>query len=167
MAPSFIQDDPIEPLRLRAEDVGDLGVISACLQDAVTRQSDMSYRPREHRFAIVLNRYRWEREAVTEDENNKAHGDHQRIRTGVHFDGCLGVKTKGLDGIAGDEILLLLPIECELLADGTAEVDLVFTGGATIKMFLECIDCQLRDLSEPWEAQGRPDHPLDAAGGDT
>ena len=167
MEPPFVQDDSIDPLRLRAEDDEDLGVISACLQDAVTRQSDMSYRPREHRFAIVFNRYRWEREAVTEDDIAKARGDHQRIRTGVHFDGCLGVKTKGLDGIAADEILSLLAIECELLVDGAAEVDLVFAGGATIKMFLECIDCHLQDLSEPWEARGRPDHPLDAAGGDT
>ena len=167
MEPTFVQDDSIEPLRLTAEDIEDLAVISACLQDAVTRQSDMSYRPREHRFAVVFNRYRWERETVTESDDAKPRQRHQRIRTGVHFDGCLGVKTKGLDGVASDEVLSLLAIECESQAEGVAEVQLVFAGGATIRMYLECIDCHLSDLSEPWEARGRPDHPLDEAGGGT
>lgn len=167
MEPSFVQDGSIEPLRLRAEDREDLAVISACLQDAVTRQSDMSYRPLEHRFAVVFNRYRWEREVTDQGDKSEDGKRPQRIRSGVHFDGCLGVKSRGLDGVAVDEVLSLLAVECEPLEDGAAEVVLVFAGGAAIRMYLECLDCQLSDLTEPWEARGRPDHTLDEPAGDT
>ena len=172
MEPSFVQDASIEPLRLRAEDHQDLGVISACLQDAITQQSDMSYRPNEHRFAAVFNRFRWEREAA-QNAGDEDVGDrelrqrHQRIRSGLHFDGCLAVKSRGLDGVPADEALSLLAIECEPMEDGAAEVVLVFAGGGAIKMYLECVDCQLSDLTGPWEARGRPDHPLDEPASDT
>ena len=166
MEPSFVQDKSVKPLRLRAEDPNDLGVISACLQDAITRQSDMSYRPNEHRFAAVFNRFRWERETATA-EPKKADLSPQRIRTGVHFDGCLAVLSKGLDGVPADEPLSLLAIECEPLEEGAAEVVLIFAGGGAIKMYLECIDCHLSDLTEPWAARGRPDHPLDDPADDT
>ncbi len=167
MEPSFIPDDSTAPLHLRAEDVPDLMVISACLQDAVTRQRDMTYRPRERRFAVVFNRFRWEREAAINDEEGGQEGlrgRSQRIRTGVHFDGCLAVKSKGLED--GGEVLPLLAIECEPVNDGAAEIVLRFAGGAAIRMHLECIDCQLRDMTEPWEARTRPDHQLDELAGD-
>ncbi len=164
MEPSFVLDDSVAPLRLRARDVQDLMVISACLQDAVTRQRDMTYRPREHRFAVVFNRFRWERETATSKEDGGQEGSRgrsQRIRTGVHFDGCLAVKSKGLDGGGGSEVLSLLAIEYELVNDGAAEIVLRFAGTAAIRLHLECIDCQLHDMTEPWEALTRPDHQLD------
>tara|TARA_B100000686_G_scaffold347910_1_gene437702 strand:- start:1291 stop:1791 length:501 start_codon:yes stop_codon:yes gene_type:complete len=166
MEPAFVSDDSVAPLRLRAEDVQDLMIISACLQDAVTRQRDMTYRPREQRFAIVFNRFRWEREAVTNGQES-LRGRSQRIRTGVHFDGCLAVKSKGLDVGASSEVLSLLAIEYEPFNDGAAEIVLRFAGEAAIRMHLECIDCQLRDMTEPWEARTRPDHQLDDPAGDT
>jgi len=170
MEPSFIQDDSVALLRLHAEDIQDLMVISACLQDAVTRQRDMTYRPREHRFAVVFNRFRWEREATTYDEDGRQRGlrrRSQRIRTGVHFDGCLAVKSRGLEGDGGSEVLSLLAIEYEPVNDGATEIVLRFAGEAAIHMHLECIDCQLRDITEPWEARTRPDHQLDDPAGDT
>ena len=170
MEPSFVQDDSVALLRLHAEDIQDLMVISACLQDAVTRQRDMTYRPREHRFAVVFNRFRWEREAATNDEDGgqgDMRGRSQRIRTGVHFDGCLAVKSKGLDGGGGGQVLSLLAIEYEPVNDGAAEIVLNFAGEAAIRMHLECIDCHLRDMTEPWEARTRPDHQLDDPAGDT
>ena len=168
MEPYFQSDDSIAPLRLRAEDVQDLMVISACLQDAVTRQRDMTYRPREQRFAVVFNRFRWEREAATNDADSVQESFRkrsQRIRTGVHFDGCLAVKSKGLD--RSDEVLSLLAIEYEPVNDGAAEIILRFAGEAAIRLHLECIDCQLRDMNEPWEARMRPNHQLDDPTGDT
>ena len=63
--------------------------------------------------------------------------------------------------MAGDTVLSLLAIECKALNDGAAEVVLQFSGGAAIRLYLECIDCHLADLTEPWAARGRPDHPLD------
>jgi hypothetical protein len=49
-----------ESLKLRARDAGDLEMIAAILQDALVPLADMKYLPREQRFALLLNRFRWE-----------------------------------------------------------------------------------------------------------
>ncbi len=48
-----------EPLKLVALDEDDLKILSAHLQDAVLRMSDMAWVPSEHRFAAILNRFDW------------------------------------------------------------------------------------------------------------
>ena len=165
MEPPLVGDGALPRLRLRAEDARDLEVISACLQDAVTRRRDMAYRRREHRFAAIFNRFRWEREAGG-GAGRRSPPRHQRIRTGVHFDGCLAVRSRGLDRMGDDAVLSLLAIDCRPGDDGAAEIVLEFAGGAAILMDLECIDCRLRDMSGPWEARARPDHRLDDPAGD-
>ena len=49
-----------KPLRLIAEDADDLTVISASIQDAVTKAEHLRYESKRHRFSIELNRFRWE-----------------------------------------------------------------------------------------------------------
>ena len=169
MEAPLVGDSPPRRLRLRAEDARDLEVISACLQDAVTRRRDMAYRRREHRFAAIFNRFRWEREAGSDRGDGaepRSPPRHQRVRTGVHFDGCLAVRSRGLDGMGADAVLSLLAIDCRPGDDGAAEIVLEFAGGAAILMHLECIDCRLHDMSEPWQARARPDHRLDDPAGD-
>ena len=48
-------------LRLAAIDEEDLAVISAYVQDAVLKVGDMVYLPKEHRFALAMNRFTWEK----------------------------------------------------------------------------------------------------------
>jgi hypothetical protein len=47
-------------LKLAAEDEDDLKAISALVQDAVMTVGDLAFLPKARRFALVLNRYRWE-----------------------------------------------------------------------------------------------------------
>ena len=45
---------------MRALDEGDLKVLAALVQDAVFPASEMTWDRRRRRFAILLNRFRWE-----------------------------------------------------------------------------------------------------------
>ena len=49
-----------DALKLRARDGGDLEMIAAILQDALVPLDSMKYLPQEQRFALMLNRFRWE-----------------------------------------------------------------------------------------------------------
>ncbi len=140
-------------LRLLAQDADDLTVMSAALQDAVVKIGDMTYRPREHRFAMVLNRYRWEK--------GRRGGRGERVRTGLHFNGILGVRTQGVDRGDADHVLELLAIASEPGDDGAADITLLFAGGATVWLNAECVDAELTDLTAPWTARARPRHELD------
>lgn len=140
----------MELLKLAALDAEDLAVISAHLQDAVLRTGDLAWLPAEHRFVLVVRRFDW---AV-------APGEAPRRRlAGVHFDRVNGVKTRGITpGAASDETLSLLAVTFEETEAPSGHATLVFSGGAAIRLDLECVEVRMRDLGPIWEADGTPDH---------
>ena len=71
-------------LKLQAIDEEDLAVISAHVQDAILKVGDMSYLPKEKRFAIAMNRFGWE---VAADDDTL-----QRRRSALVFDRVAGAK---------------------------------------------------------------------------
>ena len=143
--------DTPHALRLRAEDGDDLVVIAAMLQDAITRPADIAFDRRARRFALVFNRFAWEREGST-------HAGPARVRTGVHFGGVLDVKMKGIDRRRRDPLALLTIRQADG-PDGAATLSLDFAGGASIRLTVECIEAEMADLTDPWPAKSRPNHP--------
>ena len=139
-------------LKLRATDADDLAVFSAVLQDAVIPGDEMAYLPAEHRFVLVANRFRWE-----DSEGQDVPGRiFERVHAGLVIDAVRGVKTRGIDPGAKDRILSLLAIEPR---DGA--IELIFSGGAAIRVEVERILCHLEDVAEPYPTRLRPSHALD------
>jgi hypothetical protein len=137
-------------LRLSALDVEDLAVISTHMQDAILLVGDMSFNPKRGQFALVANRYAWD-----ESENR------QRRRTGLHFDRVTAAKTLNIDLAEKDEVLSLLSISFAETDPPSGEVLLTFSGGGTVRLIVECLECQMADLGPAWEAANTPSHPLD------
>ena len=54
------EDGREAPLNLGGLDAEDLKVISSLAQDAVFPITEMTWRAADHRFALLLNRFRWE-----------------------------------------------------------------------------------------------------------
>jgi len=138
-------------MKLVAADTEDLEILSARLQDAVGKLKEFAWLPRQHRFACVLNRYRWE-------ETAGARGS--RVRSGLKFDGVLDVKSQNIKRGAPEAVVSLLAIKYtgnpELDPGGV--VELLLAGGGVIRLNVECIDVELSDLTGPWEARARPSH---------
>jgi hypothetical protein len=144
-------------LKLRAETEEDITVLSAVLQDAVTLMADMTYLPKERRFALMVNRYLWEAEKVDAGLDGCL-----RVRTGVHFDGVLKVTTLNMPPRSSTKVLELLAVDAAPWENGAgAEIVLVFAGGSIIRLEAECIDAYLSDVGEPWPARCRPRHAVD------
>ncbi len=138
---------------LAAQDAEDLEVISARLQDAVAKIGDLKYLPKTRRFAGVFNRFKWE----------SGERGNLRIRTGLHFDGVLSVKSKNIKMGAPEAIVSLLALKFTPKGgeDPGGEVELVFAGGGSILLTVECLDAGLADVGGEWAARGRPAHEED------
>jgi len=54
------EDGAERPLRLMARDKEDLQVLSALIQDAIFPATEMTWDRKARRFALLLNRFRWE-----------------------------------------------------------------------------------------------------------
>lgn len=137
-------------LKLHALDIEDLAVISAHMQDAVLVSGDMTYSPTRQQFALVANRFAWD-----------AQDTPQRRRTGLHFSRVLAVKTLNLAQDEADEVLSLLSISFAELDAPSGEVLLSFSGGVTVRLMVECLECQIADLGPAWQASSVPHHSLD------
>ena len=57
-----------------------------------------------------------------------------------------------------DLVLVLLSIAHGKSEHGDEQIILSFSGGASIRMIIECIDMVLNDVSEAWEALAEPKH---------
>jgi hypothetical protein len=143
-------------MKLAAADSEDLEILSARLQDAAGKLGDFAWLPKQRRFACVLNRYRWE----------DAKGKGSRVRAGLHFDGVLSVQSQNIKQGAPDAVVSLLAIsfmpngrdEGSTETDPGGVVELLFAGGGTIRLTVECITAELSDLTGPWAASGKPMH---------
>ncbi len=135
---------------LAAHDAEDMEVISARLQDAVGKVGDLKYLPKKRRFVAVFNRFKWE---------SGQRGD-LRIRTGLHFDSVLSVKSKNIKMGAPEAIVSLLAVKFTPNGgeDPAGKVELMFAGGGSILLDVECLDAGLADVGGEWAARGRPSH---------
>ncbi|HRE61483.1 MAG TPA: DUF2948 family protein [Micropepsaceae bacterium] len=140
-------------LRLYAQDEADLAVISATLQDAVLTIGDMAFLPRRRRFALVLNRFRWEH--LADGSRRKT---AERVRTGLHFDGVLKAEARHLKRNMPEAVISLLAITHEAQENGNVVLRLVLAGDGGIRLTAECIDVVMEDLSDPWPARSVPSH---------
>jgi hypothetical protein len=140
-------------LRLLAEDAEDLAILSVHLQDAVARIGDMAYLPRQKRFAALVSRFCWEGcdEAAT----------GERVLAGLHFDRVLGVKAYKVRQNDPDAVVQVLALNFAPKGEVAGVVELLLAGGGCIRLEVECIDAQLRDLTETWPAAARPKHGLE------
>lgn len=140
------------PLKLMAEDADDLAIFSAHLQDAVLKVGDLAFLPKQRRFALVANRYRWEGAGSSRAKTG------ERVRCGLHFDGVLKVQASKIRQDAKDAVLSLLALGFEPGEDGAGTVTLTFSGGGAIRLDVEAIDAQLADLTQAWPAKAVPEH---------
>ena len=137
-------------LKLAALDAEDLAVISASMQDAVLLVGDMSFEKASGQFALIANRFAWD-----------AEDRRERRRTGLHFDRVLAVRTLNIRTAHKDAVLSLLSITFNETDTPSGDVTLTFSGGGSVRLTVECLECQMQDLGPAWPAGHVPAHKLD------
>lgn len=150
-------------LKLLALDAEDLNVVSAHAQDAIVRVGDMTFLPRDRRFAAVISRFDW----IETHSSGRARRPHARRRAALRFERVLAARTSGIDLKKADDILVLLAVGFAARGDGdpAGTVTLTFAGQAAVQLDVECIEAELRDLGPAWATRARPSHPLDEGSG--
>ena len=159
MTDATFEDADDAPLRLMVQDAADLQVMAALVQDAVFPITEMTWSKRQHRFALLLNRFRWEDKAVAEHEGRP----FERVRSLLVFENVLGVRTQGIDREDRDTILSVLSATFVRGKDGAGVVELVLAGDGAVALQVEALEAVLTDVSRPYRANsGRaPDHGAD------
>jgi len=145
----------MEDLKLIALDPEDLRVLSCHLQDAVIRVGDMAYLKDEMRFAAIVNRFDWEGAAR---ERGRV---YRRRRSGVRFERVKSAQIHAIDLKQKDAVLELLAVTFEPGEEPSGTLTLAFAGGGAIRLQVECIEAELRDLGAVWRTPRKPEHASD------
>ena len=146
----------MDPLKFIALDEEDLEVVSTHVQDAVVKVSDVIWRPQEKRLVIALNRFDWEAAA-------DAVPQYRRRRAALRFERVSACKCRNADPHAKDQVLNLLAVEFTETEAPAGIVLLTFSGGGTLRLEVECLECELADLGPVWTTSCCPDHAAEPA----
>lgn len=146
----------MDRLRLMALDAEDLAVVSAQVQDAVTRPEALDYRPREKRFTLVVNRFAWD----ATERKSRGESSYERRQAVLSFARVLNVRSTGIRRGDDDQVLSLLALRFAETDAPAGTIELVFADGPMIHLDVECVEVQLEDLGGAWETRFKPRHPV-------
>ncbi len=140
-------------MALRALDADDLRVISTLTQDAIFPASEMTWDRRRRRFALLLNRFRW--------EDRGTRRAPERVQSVLTIEDVKSVASQGIDRTDADLILSLLALEWTPSEDGMGRIALVLAGDGGVAVEVEALEVTLKDVTKPYVAPSRqaPQHP--------
>ena len=142
---------------LIAFDADDLAVIAANLQDALVRVGDMAYLPRTKQFAMLASRFDW----VGAAAEKTGRPCRERARTGLHFGRVLKVSCRGFHCRDEALVLNLLDIGFKETEPPAGFVEFIFSAGRALRLEVECLEAEIRDLGVRWQARSAPQHLFD------
>ena len=156
--------DAARPLRVVALDEDDLTVVSALVQDALTKPAEMRYIREPGAFALTLNR-------LAREERPRRRGplglrrEWQRRRSLLEFRRVLRVRRRGFGPDRSEPVLSLLAVRFEPSShdpatenDPSGTIVLEFAGNASLRLDVEVIETRLTDLGPAWASQAMPRH---------
>lgn len=144
----------MDVLKFVVLDEEDLEVASTHLQDAVVKVSDVLWRPHEKRLVVALNRFDWECAQVAQGANC----EYRRRRAALRFERVMACKCRQIDPERKDAVLNLLAVEFSETEAPSGVVMLTFSGGATLRLDVECLEAELADLGPSWTTGACPCH---------
>ncbi|MDB0061920.1 DUF2948 family protein [Octadecabacter sp.] len=156
MSDATFEDGVEQPLRLKALDVEDLAVVSGLVQDAVFPGSEIKWDRTVRRFALLLNRFRWE----DADKAETRKRDYERVQSVLVIEDALRVQSQGVDPRDSDMVLSVLAIAFVEGTDGGGFVDLTLAGDGVIRVEVEALEVVLKDVTRPYVApsKAKPTH---------
>jgi Protein of unknown function (DUF2948) len=140
-----------QALKLIALDREGLGVISAHVQNTCVERSDMAWLPRQRRFVLAGMRFDWVGAKT---------GPPERVGSVLRFDRVLKVSHIGLDDKDGKATLNLLAVAFEKTDPPAGMIILAFADGALIRLEVECVEVEMRDMELRQPAEACPGHAL-------
>ena len=144
----------MDRLKLIALDREDIEVVSAHLQDAVVKAADIRWRPAEKRLVVALNRFDWE-------AAHRAAPEFRRRRAALRFERVSACKCREVSASQKEQVLNLLAVTFEETDQPAGVVTLMFSGGSTLRLEVECLEAELADLGPTWVTECCPAHVTD------
>ena len=111
----------------------------------------MRFTRSDRRFAILLNRFRWEDKTIASARKR----DFERVQSVMVIEDVMNVQSQGVPQGDEDTVLSLLSVAFEAGEDGTGRVVLTLAGDGAIACDVEALEVVLKDVTRPYIAPSR------------
>lgn len=155
MTDARFEDGGAKPLNLVAQVAEELPVLSALIQDAIFPITEMTWKAKQRRFGMLLNRFRWE-------EGARGLTSPERVQSLLVVDNVMSVASQGVDRSEKDMVLSVLSATFERGDDGAGDIVFTLAGDGAIRLRIEAIEMTLKDVTRPYVAPSKkvPKHPV-------
>jgi hypothetical protein len=113
--------------------------------------SEIKWDRTARRFALLLNRFRWE----DADKAETRKRDYERVQSVLVIEDALRVQSQGVDPRDSDMVLSVLAIAFVEGTDGGGFVDLTLAGDGVIRVEVEALEVVLKDVTRPYVAPSK------------
>jgi hypothetical protein len=101
---------------------------------------------------VALDRFDWAACECTKKP------ELRRCRSALRFERVNCCKCRQVNPAGKDAVLNLLAVEFSETDPPAGVVSLIFSGGAVLRLEVECLEAELVDLGPAWPAAARPVH---------
>ena len=148
-------------LRLLAADRDDLAVASALLQDAIIPGVDISFNRDDRQFILIANRFCWEQPALKDITSADGKPVHERRLCAVRLSHVVSVQRQNWPDNHKEALFNMLALHQPDMAEtgGTVQqLQMDFSGGASLRMTLDKLDLIVADLNAGHPTSLYPQH---------
>ena len=142
------QDGEDKALNIGAFDQHDLEVMSSLIQDSILPTSEIKWLSNSDKLALLINRFRWEDKSSALSEGRKL----ERVRSLLVINHVKNISSGGFSPKQKDKILSILSISFDGDEGGTGTVLILVSGSGGIRVEVDALEINLRDVTIPYIA---------------
>ncbi len=150
------EDGEDKALNIGAFDKRDLEVVSSLIQDSILPTSEIKWLPNSDKLALLINRFRWEDKSLALYERRKL----ERVRSLLMINHVKNISSSGFSPKQKGKILSILSIFFDGDEGGSGTVLIVVSGNGGIRVEVDALEINLRDVTMPYIAPSglSPEH---------
>ena len=142
------EDGEEKALNIGAFDKSDLQIVSSLIQDSILPANEIKWLPNSDKLALLVNRFRWE-----DKDLDLSHGKIvERVQSLLMISHVKNVSSSGFSPKQKDKVLSILSISFDGDAGGFGNVLIILSGNGGIRVEVDALEINLRDVTMPYIA---------------
>lgn len=153
------EDGEHKPLNMGAFGTRDLEIVSSLIQDSILPVSEIKWLANSHKLTLLINRFRWEDKRIAISQRRSP----ERVQSLLIISNVRAISSSGFTPKQQDKILSILSITFDGVEGGTGNVLIVLSGNGGIRIKVDALEINLRDVTMPYIAPSglSPNHEID------
>ena len=153
------EDGEDKALNIGAFDKSDLEIVSSLIQDSILPVNEIKWLSTSNKLALLINRFRWEDKNLASSQDREV----ERVQSLLVISHVKNISSSGFSPKQRDKILSVLSTSFNGEDGGSGNILFVFSGNAGIRVEVDALEINLRDVTMPYIApSGRfPEHNIE------